>query len=122
MGGGLFNTPLYLNLKCILFGILLIFVYNMPHPKFIQHYYISCFLLACAGYVMLAWYDYLYDCTDRMGPTFFANLLGWMKPYQGVPPGTKPLPLKYKKIVGVFDFVVILVIIGAFVYPYMHQK
>jgi UDP-N-acetylmuramyl pentapeptide phosphotransferase/UDP-N-acetylglucosamine-1-phosphate transferase len=121
MGGGLFGTPLYLNIKCIIFGFVLVSVYWLPHPKYIQHQYITSFLLVMAGYVMLAWYDYLYDCTDKMGPTFFGALLGWAKPYGGVPPGTDPLPSKYKKIVGVFDFFVLLIIVAAFVYPFMYK-
>ncbi len=74
-----------------------------------------------AGYVMMAWYDYIYDCTDKMGPTLFGALLGWAKPYGGVPPGTKELPIKYKKIVGVFDFFALMTIVVAFVYPYYQR-
>jgi hypothetical protein len=118
MSGGLFGTPLYLNLKCIIFSGIIIFIYWLPKPKFIQHKWIASFLLAMAAYIMMAWYDMIYDCNDKLGPTFLGGLIGWAKPYGGVPPGTKPLPIKYKKIVGVFDFFVLLIIVGAFIYPY----
>jgi hypothetical protein len=118
MGGGLFGTPLYLNLKCIAFSAFVIAVYWLPKPKFIQHKWIVSFLLAMSAYVMMAWYDVIYDCNDKLGPTLLGGLIGWAKPYGGVPPGTKELPIKYKKIVGAFDFVVLLVILAAFAYPF----
>jgi hypothetical protein len=31
-------------------------------------------MLAFVGYILLAWYDTIYDCNDRLHPTF----LGWI--------------------------------------------
>ena len=119
MGGGLFGTPLYLNEKCIIFAGFVLFVFWMPHPKHWQHQVVLAFILAMAAYVLMAWYDYLYDCNDKLGPTLLGGLIGWAKPFGGVPPGTNPLPIKYKKIVGVFDFGVLIVLMGLLVYPYI---
>lgn len=121
MGLGLFGTPLYINEKCIVFSIFVLLVFWMPHPKFWQHDYILAFVLAMIAYVLMAWYDYWYDCNDKMGPTFFGGIVGWLKPYGGVPPGTKQLPIKYKKIVGTFDIVFSLILVAGFIYPYYYR-
>jgi hypothetical protein len=122
MGGGLFGTPLYLNEKCIAFAAFILVVYFMPHQKAWQHEAVFAFVLAMLAYVLMAWYDYIYDCNDKLGPTLLGALIGWAKPYGGVPPGTKPLPIKYKKIVGVFDAVVLIILIGLFVYPFINAS
>jgi hypothetical protein len=120
MGLGLFGTPLYLNEKCIVFAIFVLFVFWMPHPKFWQHDIVLAFILAMTAYVLMAWYDYIYDCNDKLGPTLLGALIGWAKPYGGVPPGTKELPTKYKKIVGVFDLGVLVVLLSLIFTPYMY--
>ena len=60
----------------------------------------------------------LYDCNDKLGPTFFGALIGWAKPYGGVPPEYPPLPIKYKKVVAAFDIVVLIVLLALVFYPY----
>jgi hypothetical protein len=118
MGGGLFGTPLYLNPKCLVFSAFVLAVYWLPHPKAYSHRVIAAFLLATAAYILLAWYDYLYDCTDKYGPTF----LGWMT-MAFKPPEYREkynaLPIKYQKMVRTFDIVVLGVIVFALAYPYM---
>jgi hypothetical protein len=118
MGGGLFGTPLYINEKCIAFSAFVIAVYFLPHQKYWQHEAVFVFILAMFSYVLMAWYDYIYDCNDKLGPTFFGLLLGWAKPYGGVPPGFEPLPIKYKKIVAAFDIVVLIVLVSLVFAPY----
>ena len=118
MGGGLFGTPLYLNPKCLVFSAFVLGVYWMPHPVAYAHKVVMAFLLACAAYVLMAWYDYIYDCNDKLGPTFFGGLIGWMKPYGGVPPPNEPLPVKYKKVVAAFDIIVLVVLITLVFAPY----
>jgi UDP-N-acetylmuramyl pentapeptide phosphotransferase/UDP-N-acetylglucosamine-1-phosphate transferase len=119
MGGGLFGTPLYLNEKCIAFAGFVLAVYFMPHQKAWQHEVVFAFILAMLAYVLMAWYDYIYDCNDKLGPTLLGGLIGWAKPYGGVPPGTKELPIKYKKIVAAFDIVVFIVLLCLVFYPYI---
>ena len=121
MGGGLFGTPLYLNPKCLVFSAFVLMVYWMPHPTFKEHDYILAFFLACSAYVLLAWYDVIFDCNDRLRPTLLGWMWGWAKPpaYQQE---FEELPLKYKKIIRTFDIGILLVILVGLVYPYLHGR
>ena len=121
MGGGLFGTPLYLNEKCIAFAVFILFVFWMPHPKAWEHEVVLAFVLAMTAYVLMAWYDYIYDCNDKLGPTLLADFVGWLKPYGGEPPETHQLPIKYKKIVRVFDTLVLIVLLGLLIVPYLRR-
>jgi hypothetical protein len=118
MGGGLFGTPLYLNPKCLVFSAFVLGVYWMPHPVAYAHKILVAFILATAAYVLMAWYDVLFDCNDRLKPT----LLGWMSGYFKPPYYRQEfdeLPLKYQKVVRTFDIVVLVVLLGLLVYPYI---
>ena len=118
MGGGLFGTPLYLNPKCLVFSAFVLGVYWMPHPVAFAHKVLIAFILATAAYVLMAWYDVLFDCNDRLKPT----LLGWMSGYFKPPYYRQEfdeLPLKYQKVVRTFDIVVLVVLLGLLVYPYI---
>jgi hypothetical protein len=118
MGGGLFGTPLYLNPKCLVFSSFVLMVYWLPHPKAFAHKFVAAFLLATASYIALAWYDLIYDCTDQLRPTMLGWLSGWAKPAK-YGQQFKELPVKYQKIVRGVDIAVLLVVVGAFVYPYV---
>jgi hypothetical protein len=121
MGGGLFGTPLYLNPKCLVFSFFVLVVYWLPHAKETSHKWVIAFLLATTAYILLAWYDYIYDCNDRYGPTF----LGWMtKGFKPPEYSTKfdELPVKYKKIVRTADILVLGILILALVYPYLVKR
>jgi hypothetical protein len=118
MGGGLFGTPLYLNAKCIVFSGVLLAVYWMPHFRAIEHEIVFSFVLATFAYVLLAWYDVIYDCNDRLQPT----LLGWMtsplKPaYYGK--ALERLPVKYKKTIRMFDVAVLGALVLLVLAPYV---
>jgi hypothetical protein len=117
MGGGLFGTPLYLNPKCLVFSAFVLGVYWMPHAKALGHRIVIAFILASAAYVLMAWYDYLYDCNDRFGPTFLGWMTGFFKPpeYQKK---FEELPVKYQKMVRTVDIVVLVGILGLLAYPY----
>jgi hypothetical protein len=121
MGGGLFGTPLYLNPKCLVFSAFVLGVYWMPHAKEFSHKVVVAFILATAAYILMAWYDYLYDCNDRFGPTF----LGWMtkifKPEE-YKQKFKELPVKYEKMVRTVDILVLIGILGLLVYPYIRYS
>jgi hypothetical protein len=118
MGGGLFGTPLYINEKCIAFAVFILFIFYMPHPKAWQHEVVLAFVLAMTAYVLMAWYDYIYDCNDKLGPTLLGALIGWAKPDNGLP----ELPIKYKKVVAVFDTVVLVILLTLLVIPYMRRS
>ena len=110
MSGGLFGTPLALNIKCLIFSGFVLAVYWLPHAQFIEHKIVIAFLLATLSYVLLAWYDVIYDCNDHLRPT----MLGWLsmpfkpKEYRKA---FDELPLKYKKIVRTVDIVVLVVLV-----------
>jgi hypothetical protein len=118
MGGGLFGTPLALNPKCLVFSAFVLAVYWLPHPKFYQHKIVVAFLLATLAYVVLAWYDVIYDCNDHLRPT----LLGWLsmpfKPTEYSEEFDK-LPIKYKKIVRWFDIAILVGLLGLTFSPYL---
>jgi len=120
MGGGLFGTPLYLNPKCLVFSAFVLVVYWLPHPKAFSHRAVAAFLLACASYITLAWYDVIYDCNDKVKITVLGWLWGWAKPayYQKE---FDDLPVKYKKIVRTVDIIVLGVVIAAIAYPYIQR-
>ena len=66
----------------------------------------------------MAWYDLLYDCNDRLRPT----LLGWLSmPFK--PPHYRQeyeeLPLKYKKIIRTVDVLILAVMLGLFILPFV---
>lgn len=68
MAGGIFpNSQFSLNLKCIIFTLFIALGYwYLPY----RNYKILLFLL-WIPYLGLAWYDYAYDCKNRMVPTLF---------------------------------------------------
>ena len=118
MGGGLFGTPLYLNVKCLVFSAFVLLVYWLPHPEARLHNIVMGFLLATASYISLAWYDVLYDCNDRLGPTIFGWLSMPLKPkYYGEQ--FNELPIKYKKIIRTVDIFVLIIVGIAIVYPFV---
>ena len=69
MAGGIFdNQPFSLNLKCIIFTLLLAGGYWYLPPKKIW----ILISLLYFPYLALAWYDYIYDCrVGLLQPTIF---------------------------------------------------
>lgn len=118
MGGGMFGTPLYLNPKCLVFSAFVLGVYWMPHPVAYAHRVVTAFILATAAYVLLAYYDVIYDCNDRVKPTLLGWLSGWFKPayYRQE---YEQLPIKYQKIIRTFDIVVLVTLLGLLAYPFI---
>jgi hypothetical protein len=120
MGLGLFNAPLYVNYKCLLFSAFIITVYYLPKPKTMTHNIVMVFLLATSAYIMMAWYDVIYDCNDRLKPT----LLGWLsKPFKPKEYSQQydQLPVKYKKIIRNVDIFVLIIIFITFLYPFFSK-
>jgi len=121
MAGGLFGTPLYLNEKCLVFSAFVLAVYWMPHPEPLAHRIVAAFFLATLAYVLLAWYDFIYDCNDRLKPT----LLGWLSmPFKpkGYAEAYDKLPIKYQKIVRGFDIAILTVLLVLFLVPFFALK
>jgi hypothetical protein len=66
MAGGLYEgRPFSFNLKCIVFtaGVAGGYWYLPPRSRWVLA------LLLWLPYVAMAWYDYRYDCQDKMQPT-----------------------------------------------------
>jgi hypothetical protein len=65
MAGGIFvNRPFSFNLKCIVFGFALVMGYwAAAGPRVNFWLFPLIFILA---YVAMAWYDELYNCSDRL--------------------------------------------------------
>ncbi len=121
MGGGLFGTPLELNPKCIVFSAFVLAVYWLPHPVAFSHRVLAAFFLATAAYILMAWYDVLYDCNDRFAPT----LIGWLsmpfKPEE-YREKYKALPVKYQKIIRNFDIFLLSMVVVGFVIGFMPKR
>jgi predicted neutral ceramidase superfamily lipid hydrolase len=64
MSGGLFGRPFVLNIKCVIFSLIIMFLF-LYKPDFKNNYslYFTLFLIFVISYVCLAWYDYYYDCS-----------------------------------------------------------
>ena len=118
MGGGLFNTKLSLNVKCLVFSAIVVIIYFLPHPPTIAHNIVMLFLLTISAYIGLAWYDVLYDCQDRLKPTYLGWLSKWFKPAE-YSAAYKDLPLKTKKTIRMVDIAVLSIIAVTFVYPFL---
>lgn len=68
MAGGIFpGRPFAWNIKCIIFTMFIAGGYWYLPPKNI---FVLIFLL-WLPYVALAWYDYSYNCQDKIMPTLF---------------------------------------------------
>lgn len=68
MSGGIFpGRPFAWNIKCIIFTILIAGGYWFLPPKNVY----ALFFLLWIPYVAMAWYDYSYDCQDKILPTLF---------------------------------------------------
>lgn len=63
MAGGLFGRPFELNIKCIIFSIIImaLFLYKPVIKSNITLSFIL-FIIFVISYVVMAWYDYYYDC------------------------------------------------------------
>jgi hypothetical protein len=118
MGGGVFGTPLYLNPKCLVFSAFVLAIWYLPHPKYWQHRVVLGFILASLAYVVMAWYDLIYDCNDHLRPTFLGWLTGWAKPAHYAKE-YENLPLKYKKLVRNVDIAVLIVLLLLAFSPYL---
>ncbi len=84
MAGGIFpGQPFKFNIKCIIFSLILAAGYWYAPPK---NLWILAFLL-WFPYIALAWYDWSYQCQDKLQPTLvpFGRYI-WL-PFK--PPGYK---------------------------------
>lgn len=65
MAGGIFvNRPFSFNLKCIVFGFALVIGYWAAAGHRVNFWLFP--LIFILAYVAMAWYDELYNCSDRL--------------------------------------------------------
>lgn len=63
MAGGLFGRPFQLNIKCIVFSIIVMALFLFkPNIKSNLVMGTTLFGIFVIAYVAMAWYDYYYDC------------------------------------------------------------
>lgn len=68
MAGGIFpGRPFAWNIKCIIFTLVLAGGYWFSPPRNIW----ILFFLLWVPYIAMTWYDYAYDCKNKMQPTLF---------------------------------------------------
>lgn len=66
MAGGIFpGAPFTFNIKCVIFSATLASGYWFLPPKNLW----VLFFLLWFPYLAMAWYDYMYDCRNKLGPT-----------------------------------------------------
>jgi hypothetical protein len=121
MGGLLFGTSFYLNIKCLIFSLAIIFIYYLPHPNTTAHEIVMIFLLGMSAYISMAWYDFLYRCDEILQPTLLGYISSPFKPKEYTEQYNK-LPLKNKKIIRNFDIRVLIIIVITFLYPFFINK
>lgn len=66
MSGGIFpNYPFTLNIKCIIFSLIIMIIYTFRPPILsLLPSLIVYFIIFVISYVALAWYDYFYGCNQ----------------------------------------------------------
>ena len=66
MSGGIFNKyPFVLNIKCIIFSLIIMILYSYCPPQLsYQTNILIYFIIFVVSYVGLAWYDYYYGCNQ----------------------------------------------------------
>ena len=81
MAGGLFGRPFVLNVKCIIFSIIImaLFLIN-PVIKNKLILGLILFIIFVVAYVAMAWYDYYYDCRLLPLQRGQKSLTGLLKP------------------------------------------
>lgn len=66
MAGGIYSEkPFSPNLKCIIFACGIVILYWVASSSHATYYWLFPILFVGA-YVIMAWYDYLYDCLNTM--------------------------------------------------------
>ena len=90
MAGGLFGRPFVLNIKCIVFSLIImaLFLYK---PEIKNNYVMALVLIGIfvVAYVALAWYDYYYDCRILPLKRGTKSLTGALKPPVHMPEQTE---------------------------------
>jgi hypothetical protein len=101
MSGGIFTGyPFTLNIKCIIFSIIIMIIYTFRPPILsLGPSLLVYFLIFVISYVALAWYDYFYSCEQL--PLFKSTgggLTDYLKPKMHEPEKQKEHLFSQKEI------------------------
>ena len=83
MAGGLFGQPFVLNVKCIIFALIVIGVFLINPTSVLKNKLLLVsvlFGIFVIAYVAMAWYDYYYDCRILPLRKGKYGITGLMKP------------------------------------------
>jgi len=83
MAGGLFNVPFQLNIKCIIFALIIMSLFL--YKPVINNMYILgivLFIIFVISYVAMAWYDYYYKCINLPLKKSKVGITDIFKPHQ----------------------------------------
>jgi len=102
-------TPPSVNLKCIVFTLIIVVCYWFLPSKNI----IILAILLYLPYLLMAWYDHHYDCKrNSLGPTFLKNFYDWAKPYyskQNI--AYRNWHPKWLRLINIVDIIIFILII-----------
>ena len=127
MAGGLFGRPFVLNVKCIVFALIImaIFLYK-PNIASTFFLYGTLFIIFVLAYVAMAWYDYYYDC--RLDPLKRGQIsfTGLFKPKAHVPEKQEqyieqPIDTQRKHSLIYISHIIIIVPILAYIVVYKNK-
>jgi hypothetical protein len=116
MAGGIFpGQPLALNIKCVIFSLLIAGGYWYLPPKN------TAVLVALLyfPYLALAWYDYVYKCEYKLQPTIFPfgrwlylpfKPKEYQEAYENLAPEAKDSIAKWDRFFGLVLLGVVIVI------------
>ena len=71
---GCYDVAPATNVKCIVFTAFVFAVWMLPRNKWML------LLVLYLPYGIMAWYDYIYNCSRQFGPTFLMHFYDWLKP------------------------------------------
>jgi hypothetical protein len=81
MAGGLFGRPFVLNIKCIIFSLIIMALFLVkPVIKNKLILGLTLFIIFVVSYVAMAWYDFYYDCRLLPLQRGSKSLTGMLKP------------------------------------------
>ncbi len=82
MSGGIFpGYPFTLNIKCIIFALIIMALYTFKAPELSLYVNIIIyFIIFVISYVAMAWYDYFYGCSQLPLQRSTVGLTQYLKP------------------------------------------
>ena len=127
MAGGLFGRPFVLNVKCIVFALILMAVF-LYKPNFSSNFFLygTLFIIFVLAYVSMAWYDYYYDCRIDPLKRGQISLTGLFKPEAHIPEKQEqyveqPIDTSRKHTLIYMSHIIIIVPILAYIVVYQNK-